>query len=192
MPRSKSDVRELVRQTRSSRTPAERQSFQKGFTEQLLKLLLTKGARQIAAFLPMASEPPIREFLELVHYQGVEILVPRAHADGTMTWVLFHPDHDQTTSVLGVPEISEGSGRPSAEALASVDLILLPAAAVDAEGTRLGWGKGFYDRALGSSSVLAPTYAVVFDDEVMQALPSEPHDQPVEGAVTPTRVLAFG
>ena len=154
--------------------------------------MLSLGARRIAAFLPTDTEPPIAEFLELAHYQGVVILTPRAHEDGSMSWVVYHPDHDQVRSLLGVPEIAEGEGLPTVETLALVDLILVPAAAVDQQGTRLGWGKGFYDRALDSVATTAPVCAVVFDDEVYPALPAQPHDQPVSGAVTPTRTLALG
>ena len=192
MSQSKTQLRELVRTTRGARTQSEREQAQSGLTLELLKLMLSVGARRVAAFLPTVTEPPIAEFLELAHYQGVVFLTPRAHDDGTMTWVVYHPEHAQVRSVLGVPEIAEGEGLKTADALSRVDLILLPAAAVDMQGTRLGWGKGFYDRALARGDFSAPTYAVVFDDEIMPALPGEPHDQPVAGAVTPTRIVAFG
>lgn len=192
MSTNKAQLRESIRAARTARSQSELESASEGFTFELLKLVLRYGARRVAAFLPTATEPPITEFLELLHYQGVVILTPRAHEDGSMTWVAYHPDHDQVRSVLGVPEIVEGAGLPSAEALPLVDLILVPAAAVDAQGTRLGWGKGFYDRALEATAASAPTYAIVFDDEVLPNLPVESHDQPVAGAVTQTRTLAFG
>ena len=192
MSQAKSELRASIRNSRTSRTPDERAIAAQGLTSEVLKLVLRLGARRIAAFLPTATEPPIADLLELLHYQGVVIFTPRAHEDGTMTWVTYHPNHDQVRSVLGVPEIASGNGLSSADALTEVDLILVPAAAVDTQGTRLGWGKGFYDRALSSMETVAPTYAVVFDDEVLPSVPHEAHDEPVSGAVTPTRTLAFG
>ena len=192
MSQAKLELRARIRARRASRTPDERAIAAKGLSSELLKLALRLGARRIAAFLPTATEPPIADLLELLHYQGVVILTPRAHEDGTMTWVTYHPDHDQVRSVLGVPEIPSGDGLSSVDALTEVDLILVPAAAVDTQGTRLGWGKGFYDRALSSAESLAPTYAVVFDEEVLPSVPHQSHDEPVAGAVTPTRTLAFG
>jgi 5-formyltetrahydrofolate cyclo-ligase len=191
VPESKTELRAKVRATRLARTETAHREAEAGLTFELLQLLLSVGARRVAVFLPTASEPPIAEFLELAHSQGVTFLTPRAHEDGTMTWVAYHPEHDQVQSLLGVPEIAEGEGLTSADALSRVDLILLPAAAVDTQGTRLGWGKGFYDRALASGTFTAPTYAVVFDDEVLSSLPRQAHDQSVAGAVTPTRVLTF-
>jgi 5-formyltetrahydrofolate cyclo-ligase len=189
---SKTQLREQVRASRVARTSSERNEAEAGLTFELLKLMLGVGARRIAAFLPTETEPPIAEFLELAHYQGVVFLTPRAHNDGTMTWVVYHPDHDQVRSVLGVPEIADGEGLTSPDALSRVELVLVPAAAVDAQGTRLGWGKGFYDRALVHVPVDVPVYAVTFDDEVVAGLPVEAHDHPVSGVVTPTRALTFG
>jgi 5-formyltetrahydrofolate cyclo-ligase len=189
---SKEQLRASIRAHRRARSAADLESDRPGLTSELLKLVLQTGARRIMAFLPTDTEPPITEFLALAHHQGVGILTPRAHDDGTMTWVDYHPDHDQVRSVLGVPEIAGGTALDSADALSRVDLVLVPAAAVDTQGTRLGWGKGFYDRALEQASVSVPVFAVVFDDEVLSSLPREQHDQPVTGAVTPQRTLVFG
>ena len=59
----------------------------------------------------------------------------------------------------------------------------MPALAVDALGRRLGQGGGSYDRALTRTS--APVLAVVFEDELVAAVPTEPHDRPVSGVLTP-------
>jgi 5-formyltetrahydrofolate cyclo-ligase len=189
---AKTRLRALIRDRRASRTPSDRAIAAEGLSSQLLKLILRLGSRRIAAFLPTVTEPPIAEFLKLVHSQGVVIVIPRAHEDGTMTWVTYHPGQDQVRSVLGVPEIAHGVGHSTKDALTSVDLILVPAAAVDTQGSRLGWGKGFYDRALAGAESTAPTFAIVFDDEVLPSVPHEAHDEPVAGAVTPTRTLTFG
>jgi len=61
---------------------------------------------------------------------------------------------------------------------------------VDEKGNRLGKGKGFYDRVLGSFGGLS--VAVVFDGEVIEAVPSEPHDQRVAMIATPLRTLVVG
>jgi 5-formyltetrahydrofolate cyclo-ligase len=90
---------------------------------------------------------------------------------------------------LGVPE-------PTGEVLGplainDVDLILVPAASIDAHGTRLGWGRGFFDRMLGSMNRLPPVFGVVFAHELLDELPSEEHDSPVDGVVTPVGITRF-
>jgi 5-formyltetrahydrofolate cyclo-ligase len=76
-------------------------------------------------------------------------------------------------------------------AINDVDLILVPAAAVDGTGMRLGWGQGYFDKTLGSMEKCPPVYAVVFDSEFVERVPREVHDQAVNGLVTPTRIIAF-
>ena len=84
--------------------------------------------------------------------------------------------------------IQEPTGK--AVELASIELMLVPALAVDEIGKRLGKGKGFYDRILASFSGLS--VAVVFDSEVLGTVPSEPHDQRVVMIATPLRTLVVG
>ena len=76
-------------------------------------------------------------------------------------------------------------------AIETVDLMLIPAAAVDRRGNRLGWGRGYFDRALASMTRRPAVFAVVFDHEVLEHLPTEPHDVPLTGVVTPRRTLLF-
>ena len=56
---------------------------------------------------------------------------------------------------------------------------------------RLGWGRGFYDKTLGSMNHCPPVYAVVYDSEVLDDVPKDIHDQAVSGVVTPTRTIDF-
>jgi 5-formyltetrahydrofolate cyclo-ligase len=77
--------------------------------------------------------------------------------------------------------------------LAQASAILIPALRVGLDGSRLGRGAGYYDRALAS----VPPYAtggpvricLVFDDEVEGSVPSEPHDALIDLIVTPTQII---
>jgi 5-formyltetrahydrofolate cyclo-ligase len=76
-------------------------------------------------------------------------------------------------------------------AVNDVDLLVIPAAAVDRSGMRLGWGRGYFDKTIGSMERCPPVYAVIFDSELLDEVPSEVHDQPVDGVVTPTRTVTL-
>ena len=73
--------------------------------------------------------------------------------------------------------------------------VIVPALAVDTLGNRLGQGSGFYDRALRALDPAVPVFAVAYEDEVLDAavesVPTEPHDLPVDGVITPHRCLRF-
>jgi 5-formyltetrahydrofolate cyclo-ligase len=76
-------------------------------------------------------------------------------------------------------------------AVSTVDLILAPAACVDWTGMRMGWGRGYFDKTLGSMEKRPPVYAVLFDSELVDDVPSEVHDQRVDGVVRPAGILTF-
>jgi 5-formyltetrahydrofolate cyclo-ligase len=69
--------------------------------------------------------------------------------------------------------------------VARADVVLVPALAVDRTGVRLGRGAGFYDRSLPLCEPGIRLVAVVRDSEILEALPTEPHDVPMTHALTP-------
>jgi 5,10-methenyltetrahydrofolate synthetase len=121
--------------------------------------------------------------------QGIVVLVPAAREDGLMDWVQYEPGDPLTTDDLGLAVPESITFGPIV--LSQVDLIFVPAASVAPDGMRLGWGRGYFDRALGALQNEAPTYAVLYDHELVEDVPREIHDQPVKGAVTPERIMTF-
>ena len=57
--------------------------------------------------------------------------------------------------------------------------MICPALAVDLDGVRLGRGGGSYDRALARVCPGTPVWAAVYDTEILDSLPADPHDRPV-------------
>ena len=84
-----------------------------------------------------------------------------------------------------------GFREPSADApLAEhLDVVIVPALAVDGRGFRLGYGAGFYDRALPRYRPPARAVAVIFDFQLAPELPIGPHDVAVDTIVTDARLL---
>ena len=122
-------------------------------------------------------------------WNEVRILLPISRDDGLLDWTVADPEGDEIDTALGVPEaVGEVLGPI---AVGEVDLMIVPASAVDEDGWRMGWGRGYYDRTLGSMDQRLPVYAVIYDSEVVERVPREVHDQPVTGAVTPTRTITF-
>lgn len=82
-------------------------------------------------------------------------------------------------------ELVPGSNRiPTSEGpLVEPAAILLPGLAFDLQGGRLGYGGGFYDRYLTGRDV--PLYALAYGFQLVDRVPTEPHDVRVHGIVTP-------
>lgn len=178
----------MIRASRNARTLDRRSSAADKLSTQLKALALAQNARTISCFLATANEPDTRPFLRWARAHGIEVLLPASRHDGELDWIR---SHDEST-VLGAFDIEEPVGEVlPANAIEQVDLMLVPAAAVDRRGNRLGWGRGYFDRCFSAMTTVPPVWAVVFDDEVLESVPVEPHDSPVHGAVTPSRTLRF-
>jgi 5-formyltetrahydrofolate cyclo-ligase len=147
----------------------------------------------IAAFLPLGSEPPITALLEALIGAGVDLLMPVLTADNDLDWTPYAVGAPISAGLRGTA--APDGTRLGVGALGSADLVLVPALAVDRRGRRLGRGGGSYDRALARVRASVLVLAVVHDDElfdgVRHAVPVEPHDQVVNGAVTPGGVAFF-
>ena len=148
-----------------------------GLAERLSELAESLRPKTLASFQPLGKEPQIQEFNSAIE-TSLRLVFPRVSGDS-----LVFAGGELVTGQLGMSE-------PTGEAVAEVDLILLPALAVDLLGNRLGRGRGFYDRAL-SDFPRIPKFAVVFDEEVLQELPTDPWDEKVNGVVTPKRIIKF-
>jgi 5-formyltetrahydrofolate cyclo-ligase len=81
----------------------------------------------------------------------------------------------------GIPEPVEACERVGPEA---VDLVIVPGVAFDVRSGRLGYGGGFYDRFLASCR--APRIAVAFSMQIVDGVPCDEHDLPVDVVVTET------
>lgn len=71
------------------------------------------------------------------------------------------------------------------DAVADITAMILPGIAVDLRGHRLGQGGGCYDRTLPRMRPDTCRAVLLFDDEVLESVPSGDHDRPVPAVVTP-------
>ncbi|MGR6742125.1 5-formyltetrahydrofolate cyclo-ligase [Microbacterium arborescens] len=186
---AKRALRADLRERRYGMSDAARESAADGIREQLRELVATTGARSISCYLSSPTEPGTRAFIDEAVAAGVKVLLPVSRNDGLLDWVVAEPGAAVADGLFGVPEpIGEVL---SPIAVGDVDLLVIPAAAVDAAGMRLGWGRGYFDKTLGSMENRPPVYAVLFDSELVDEVPRDLHDQPVTGVVTPTRTVVL-
>ncbi|WP_460799054.1 5-formyltetrahydrofolate cyclo-ligase [Microbacterium sp. GXF0217] len=186
---AKRALRAELRERRQLLSDAQRDAAASAIALRLDELIETLEARSISCFLSTTTEPGTREFVASAVRRGIRVLLPVTRADGLLDWAVADDTDEVAEGLHGLPE-------PTGEVLGpiavdDVDLMIIPAAAVDESGMRLGWGRGYFDKTLGSMQKCPPVYAVIYDSEVLDSLPREVHDQPVTGVVTPTRTLTL-
>lgn len=182
-------IRAEFRERRQTIAAHERDVATSGLTEQLKELVAELNPRTISCYLPTRDEPDTSPFVRWAHDAGIRVLLPISRADGLLDWVAS----DGTETEPGLFGIEEAKGELlGIEAVHEVDLMLIPACAIDRQGMRLGWGRGFFDKTLAAMQRRPRVLAVIFDRELVDDVPADAHDQAVDGVVTPTQTLHFG
>ena len=171
--------------------PVRDRAEAEGIARQIGALASSMGGVSLPAlFAPTPLEPDMSLALGLFERALLPILLDEAGAPlGAPRWGLW--EAGQALVTLGRPPAQPDGEARGAESLKEADLIVIPALAASVDGTRLGQGGGWYDRALMHRSPDTPVVAAIFDDEVAEAgiIPAEPHDVPVDAIVTPTRTI---
>jgi len=132
------------------------------------------AATGVMAFVGCKGEPDTDPLFARLAADGKRLLLPRVE-DGRL--VVCDGTGPMAVSPFGV---SEPTGPPVP--LGDVDFVIVPGLAFTAEGVRLGYGAGFYDRFLPQLSV--PNAGVCFTDQLVDELPTEPHDVRVQQVIS--------
>ena len=184
---AKQAMRRGALQRRSDMPAAGRDIASAQLSARLLTLGAIASARIVAAYWPFGSEPSPVAALEALRSRGVVVLLPGGRPDGELDWAPYTGAADLSAGTWRFAEPS--AGRVGADAVATVDALIVPALAVDLFGRRLGRGSGSYDRSLSWVPAGVEIIAIVYDEEVVDEVPTEAHDRAVTAIVTPLRAL---
>src|SRR3546814_13554021 len=123
---------------------AAREHAGDGIRAQLDDLVERVGARSVSCYLSTPTEPGTRGFVDAAVRRGIRVLLPITRTDGLLDWSVAVPGGDVTEGILGMPEpVGEVLGPIAVDVVAP---LIVPAAAVDSTGLRLGRGCGFVDK----------------------------------------------
>ncbi|EYT51549.1 5-formyltetrahydrofolate cyclo-ligase [Kocuria sp. UCD-OTCP] len=186
---AKTRLRRQLVAARARRSRAAREHAAVAFDRHLTELLADRPRLDVAAYLPLATEPPLEPALVTAHHRGHRIWVPVCEPGRRLSWARWTPDTPERSGGAGGLREPVGA-RHGAEVMHAVGLLLVPALAVAPGGARLGFGGGYYDRFLATLPRTAHpelrTVVCVFADEVLPAgsVPVEELDAPVPLALT--------
>jgi 5-formyltetrahydrofolate cyclo-ligase len=152
------------------------------FGKLLIELCRQVGARTVGVYISFGSEPATDVFILKAKSAGLVLAAPRTGPESSMEFGLL--EGPTSSNSLGFLQPVGDVVEPE-----EIDLIIAPALSVAKTGARLGRGGGFFDRYLEDFS--GPVAGVVYDHEVVSALPVEPHDANVNYVVTESEILAL-
>lgn len=189
----KPELRARVLAARRVRDAATRDDAAEAIAAAVLGLPEVASASTVTAYVSRASEPGTAALLRALTDRGVRVLLPVLVEGLLLDWAEYAGEAELVACALpGNGSLLEPSGpRLGQDAIALADVVLAPGVAVGADGTRMGFGGGCYDRALALVDPATPVAVLLYDDEVLDAVPRELHDRPVTMAVTERRVVRF-
>lgn len=169
---------------RASLSDEDIAAAREAITAHVLALSELRGWRCVAGYVPVRAEPASVQLLTGLVHQGARVIVPLTLPDNDLDWALWDPQ-DPIAPMASADHPARPALGP--DALRSADAVLLPALAVArGSGARLGRGGGSYDRALRRAHPDAELVALVYDEEVVDELPTDEWDRPVGSAVCPS------
>jgi 5-formyltetrahydrofolate cyclo-ligase len=179
----KARMRALVISARSMLSAQQRGEAGRQIRDALLSLPEVQMAGTVAAYYSIGSEPDTRGLVFALWKRGTYVLLPLLRPDGDLDWASYEGPESLVAGPRGLQE--PGEAARGAGAVASADVVLVPALAVDGQGNRLGRGGGSFDRALARVGPLIPVIALLYDSELVDRVPVEGHDTPVRAVVRP-------
>ncbi len=179
---SKAALRKEMLVKRDFLSKAERKEKSRLIREKLSALNEFKTAKTIAFYLSKGSEVETNEMIREALKQGKEILVPITKGD-ELELVKFTTFDDLVAGKFGVPE-------PKTKIVVNhqPDVVIIPGLAFDLDLHRLGYGKGYYDRALKKIPT-AIRIGICFDFQIVEKIPRHEHDEKLHKIISEKRIL---
>ncbi len=182
--RAKAALRKRLRALRNTTPLAPLEKRSEKIIERLEAMDVVARAKRVALFWPIEArhEVDLRPLDGRLRARGVEIAYPAIEPSGEMTFRFATVD-ELVEDPLGFRGAPQTAVEPEA-----LDAIIVPSIALDASGNRLGYGAGFYDRALPR---FAPTkkIGVAYDFQLLAEVPVLANDVAMDFVVTDSRTL---
>lgn len=183
--RAKEALRGRMRGIRRLLPPDACAARSRALCERVLALPELQDARVVVGYVAVRKEADPAAVLAALRAEGRVIGLVRVLDEQRLALL-------RCEDGAALVENEQGLLEPPADAPAlapeDIDVILVPALAADAQGQRIGSGRGYYDRLLPSLP-RAFKIALVYDFQLLAETPALPHDAPVDCVVSDERVL---
>lgn len=161
--------------------PLQKQQWDEAICRELLHIVAERSVRSVHTYLPMGQEVNIYPFVEQMLDRGVTVICPESLPNRRLRNLVLYSTERLKPGVFGTRYPDSGECYTG-----SYDLIVVPGLAFDQYGNRLGYGAGYYDLFL-SEHPGAYKVGVAYPFQLVEQLPVEPHDIPMDQLLTGTK-----
>ena len=181
--KAKARIRRAVLAERDGLTPEARELLGRRVTERFLQLPEVRSAATVMLFSSFGSEVSTTDLIERLHGTGVGVVLPRIE-ERELVPVRYAPGDPTRPAAFGIEEPAGND----VVAFDLLDLVVVPGVAFDRRCGRIGYGGGYYDRAL--DLVDAPAVAIAFSLQVLDTeIPRGTFDRRVDAIVTDAETI---
>lgn len=185
----KSSLRKQYKEKRKLMSPKVLDEASQAITESVLSNFQLEG-KTVSIFLPIERHFEINTYglMERAHSFGAQIGLPVADFhNNTLIHRIYNEDTVLNLNEFDIPEPTNGKKIPSE----AFDYVFVPLLAVDKNGYRVGYGKGFYDRFLKTCKPSCKFIGLHLFDLVDEIDDKEKTDIPLHILVTPKEIVYF-
>ena len=170
----KKALRKQIREQKRAMTPEQIESASQKLKELFLATDQYRRAKTVYGYLPYNQEVRTVPMLEQALRDGKRVAVPKCYGD-EMKFIFMEDLSKVEKGYANIPEPI--ADEPVADD--STALVLMPGMAFTKDGKRMGYGGGFYDKFLAAEPD-HPTVALCYDFQMVEDLPTEDYDIPVD------------
>ena len=178
-------MKKILRQEFLARRAAipigERDRISHALTEKFLATEIYRGAKVLMAYASMPDEIQLNELFAACFADKKILAIPLIIGKGEMRAVEVPNFDSLEIGAFNIPTVKKGLRKFIAPA--QIDCIIVPGAAFDFQGNRLGMGGGYYDRFLPLAGN-AKKIAFAYDFQLVKNLPTEAHDAKIDAVLT--------
>lgn len=187
---NKGTLRKKYKSLRKELSPKKHNQYSDAISNHLFSNFQLEG-KIISLFLPIEKQYEINTYkiLEKAMSIGAQVTVPVADFENTtLKHILYTENSLLATNAYGIPEPNEGKEIPPS----SMDYVFVPLLAVDKNGNRIGYGKGFYDRFLSQCRPDCKLIGLHLFDLEPNISDISPTDVRLNYVITPDGIINFG
>jgi len=183
----KEDLRRRIMKKRSVVSTLELMEKSAKIKHRIFEMALFRNAQTILFYVSYDNEVYTHDMIKESMSMGKTVVVPKSVTkDNTLILSKLIDWNDLEVGAYNILEPKQESIKEVP--VESIDLILVPGVVFDIHGNRIGHGKGYYDRLLNDTQNV-PHIGLAFEFQIVDAVPTEGHDLPVDIIVTEKRII---
>ena len=168
---------------RTKISPALRATTDARILQRLVELPTWREARLVLTYVSFGSEVDTHALMQAAWSAGKQVSVPRCRRSHSLDFYVISSEDDLEPGLRGLMEPSPDCGRPLTPPQMVGSLCIVPGLVFDADGYRIGYGGGYYDRFLAFYP--GEKVALVRSRQLSgNPLPRDEHDVPVDWLVS--------